>query len=51
MILSLFWSIMGGAHELTVEPVNSLTTVGYLREVFFRLWIPSLVRISTYAWS
>ena len=31
--------------------INSLTTVGYLLEVFFRLWIPSLVRISTYAWS
>ena len=31
--------------------VNSLTTVGYLLEVFFRLWIPFLVRISTSAWS
>ena len=25
--------------------INCLTTVGYLLEVFFRLWIPSLVRI------
>ena len=31
--------------------VNSLTTVGYLLEVFIRLWIPSMVRIFTSAWS
>ena len=30
---------------------NSLTTVGYLLVVFFRIWIPSLVCISTSAWS
>ena len=30
---------------------NSLTTVGYLLEVFIRLWIPFLVHISTSAWS
>ena len=30
---------------------NSLTTVGYLLEVFIRLWIPSMVRIFTSAWS
>ena len=30
---------------------NSLTTIGYLLEVFIRLWKPSLVRISTSAWS
>ena len=30
---------------------NSLTTVGCLLEIFIRLWIPSLVRISTCAWS
>ena len=30
---------------------NSLTTVGYLLGVFFRLWIPFLVRNSTSAWS
>ena len=33
------------------KPFNSLTTVGYLLELFIRLWIPSLVRISTSAWS
>ena len=31
--------------------LNSLTIVGYLLGVFFRLWIPFLVRISTSAWS
>ena len=31
--------------------VNSLTTVGYLLEVFIRLWIPSMVRIFTSAWT
>ena len=31
--------------------LNFLTTVGYLLEVFIRLWIPSLVRISTSVWS
>ena len=31
--------------------VNSLTSVGYLLEVFIGLWIPSLIRISTSAWS
>jgi len=31
--------------------INSLTTVGYLLRVFFRLWISFLVRISTSAWS
>ena len=31
--------------------INSLTTVGYLLEVFIRLWIPSMVRIFTSAWS
>ena len=30
--------------------VNSLTTVGYLQEVFIKLWIPSMVRIFTSAW-
>ena len=30
---------------------NSLTTVGYLLGVFFRLWIPLLVYVSTSAWS
>ena len=34
-----------------VSLVNSLTTVGYLLGVFFRLWICFLVRISTSAWS
>ena len=29
---------------------NSLTTVGYVLEVFIRLWIPSMVRIFTSAW-
>ena len=33
------------------DAVNSLTTAGYLLGVFFRLWIPFLVRISTSAWS
>ena len=28
---------------------NSLTTVGYLLEVFIKLWIPSMVRIFTSA--
>ena len=32
-------------------PVNSLTTVGYLLEVFIRLWIPSMARIFTSPWS
>ena len=31
--------------------INSLTTVGYLLEVFLRLWIPFLVCISASAWS
>ena len=31
--------------------VKGLTTVGYLLEVFIRLWIPSMVRIFTSAWS
>ena len=31
--------------------LNSFTTVGYLLGVFYRLWIPFLVRISTSAWS
>ena len=31
--------------------VHSLTTIDYLFEVFFRLWIPSLVHISTSAWT
>ena len=31
--------------------LNSLKTVDYLLEVYIRLWIPSLVRISTSAWS
>ena len=31
------------------ESFNSLTTVGYLLGVFFKLWIPFLVRISTSA--
>ena len=30
---------------------NSLITVGYLLEVFIKLWIPSLVCIFTSAWS
>ena len=30
---------------------SSSTTEGYLLEVFIRLWIASLVRISTSAWS
>ena len=30
---------------------NSLTTVGYLLGVFFRLWIPLWVHVSTSAWS
>ena len=31
--------------------LNSLTTVGYLLEVFIGLWIPSMVRTFTFAWS
>ena len=31
--------------------LNSLTTLGYFVEVYFRLWIPSFVHISTFAWS
>ena len=31
--------------------VNSLTTVGYLLDVFIKLWIPSTVRIFTSVWS
>ena len=30
---------------------NSLTTVGYLLEVFFKLWIPFMVRIFASAWT
>ena len=30
---------------------NSLPTVGYLLEVFIKLWIPSMVHIFTSAWS
>ena len=31
--------------------LNSLTTVGYLLDVFIKLWIPSMARIFTSAWS
>ena len=34
-----------------MSPVNFLTNVGYLLEVFIRLWIPSMVRIFTSVWS
>ena len=37
---SWFWSVVNVAFI-----INSLTTVGYLLGVFFRLWIPFLVRI------
>ena len=30
---------------------NSLTTVGYLLDVFIKLWIPSMIRTFTSAWS
>ena len=36
---------------LNEELANSLTTVGYLLEVFIKLWIPSMVHIFTSAWS
>ena len=29
---------------------NSLTTVGYLLDVFIKLWIPSMIHIFTSAW-
>ena len=41
----------GGHVNILKDLVNSLTTVGYLLEVFIRLWIPSMVRIFTSAWS
>ena len=31
-------------------PFNSLATVGYLLEVFIKLWIASMVRIFTSPW-
>ena len=34
-----------------IYTVNSFTTVGYLLEVFIKLWIPCMVRIFTSAWS
>ena len=36
-------------YPLFAHALNSLATVGYLLEVFFRLWIPFLVGISTSA--
>ena len=42
---------IGGEIQLARIRFNSLTTVGYLLEVFIRLWIPSMVRIFTSAWS
>ena len=36
---------------LTHFSLNSLTTIGYLLDVFIKLWIPSMVRIFTSAWS
>ena len=36
---------------LPQENINSVITIGYLLEVFTRLWIPSLVCIFTSAWS
>ena len=33
------------------QSLNFITTVGYLLEAFIRLWIPSMVRIFTSAWS
>ena len=57
----VWWKITGrglttsnyrSVHSCRVlDCLNSLTTVGYLLGVFFRLWIPFLVRISTFAWS
>ena len=34
---------------MVLAPINSLTTIGYLLEVFLWLWIPSLVHILTSA--
>ena len=38
-------------HRIAKLHINSLTTVGYLLVVFIKLWIPSMVRIFTSAWS
>ena len=51
-----YFSSLNGRNSFTVTmnsrvSLNSLTTIGYLQEVFIRLWIPSLLRISTSAWS
>ena len=43
--------MLGLCNPLTPYIINSLTTVGYLLGVFFRLWIHFLVCISTSAWS
>ena len=37
--------------HIPIVSINSLTTVGYLLDVFIKLWIPSMVRIFTSAWS
>ena len=36
---------------ITGQEINTLTTVGYLLEVFIKLWTPSMVCIFTSAWS
>ena len=41
--------IAGAIKIIGSSSFNSLTTVGYLLEVFIKLWIPSLVRISNSA--
>ena len=38
-------------HSFEIPLFNSLTTVGYLLEVFIKLCIPSMVRTFTSAWS
>ena len=40
------WSLQI-ASSRSIPHVNSLTTIGYLQEVSFRLWMPSLFHIST----
>ena len=56
-LLVPFWGETTGVGQSTAnlvivfETFNSLTTVGYLLDVFIKLWIPSMLRIFTSTWS
>ena len=53
-VMSFLLSVIGTFIEcfLCIPVLHQLiTTVGYLLEVFIKLWIPSMVRIFTSTWS